>query len=371
LFPRLEKNIYTKEIVVHSNETKLPVKHIYLAENYDINDSESSKEFTDSLQKIAEIAVKRLKEDGLKFEPVLSVNGTDSTLEKFNPERIWGIIDRANEGDALAIIGFGWSTMAAIAAKRTNELKIPFLSPTAVVKDVFNGEYSNSFGLPVWDAAKGVKKLYERLEKPNLLVVPNMNNIQEVEYSQEVSKLLPEAHTVSYKENFPVSEILRRADELGDNTVVFVPGYTNLSEYLFEIGKVNKKITFIVGPQWPDEFEVLNGLENDVFCISDFSNLVRDTKEYEFFSTEFEKSNMDIPCIFFFKVYDALMSVLKAINKNPEIDRKELNEVLKNLGEYNGVLGTYEFKEGAIIKAYYILKFSDEKQGFELLEKIV
>ena len=158
---------------MHSNESKLPAKHIYLVENYDINDSESSKEFTDSLKKIAEIAVMRLKEDGLKFDPILSVNGTNSTLEKFNPERIWGIVDRANEGDALAIIGFGWSTMAAIAAKRTNELKIPFLSPTAVVKDVFNGEYSNSLGLPVWDAAKGVKKLYQRLEKPNLSLARN------------------------------------------------------------------------------------------------------------------------------------------------------------------------------------------------------
>ena len=356
---------------MHSNESKLPAKHIYLVENYDINDSESSKEFTDSLKKIAEIAVMRLKEDGLKFDPILSVNGTNSTLEKFNPERIWGIVDRANEGDALAIIGFGWSTMAAIAAKRTNELKIPFLSPTAVVKDVFNGEYSNSLGLPVWDAAKGVKKLYQRLEKPNLLVVPNLDNIQEVEYSEEVSKLLPEAYTVSYREKFPVAEILNRASEFVDDTVVFVPGYSNLSEYLFEIGKVNKKIKFIVGPQWPDEFEVLNNLENEVFCISDFSNLVRDTEEYEFFSAEFKKANMEIPCIFFFKVYDALMSVLKAINRNPEINREELNRVLNNLGKLNGVLGSYEFKDGAIIKPFYILKFSNDKQGFELLEKII
>ena len=104
----------------------------------------------------------------------------------------------------------------------------------------------------------------------------------------------------------------------------------------------------------------INNLENEVFCISDFSNLVRDTEEYEFFSAEFKKANMEIPCIFFFKVYDALMSVLKAINRNPEVNREELNRVLHNLGKQNGVLGSYEFKDGAIIKPFYILKFSND-----------
>jgi len=297
--------VSVSSISIKANQNNLPTQKIYLVENYDLDDGESSREFTDAYKKISEIAIKRLKKNGLNINPELVVNETSSTLNKFDPERIWEIVDHANENRATAVIGFGWSTMAAIAAKRTNELKIPFISPTAVVKSVFDGEYSRSLGLPVWDAAKGFEKLYTRLEQPKIIAIHNKNNIQEVEYTREVSKRVTELKLIEYDDIFPVEKTISEIEKTGEDAVIFIPGYTELAENLFKIGQQFEKIRFIVGPQWPDESEVLNGLKNETYCISDFSNLVRNKSEFEFLKSEFESAGMDIPCIFFLKVYDA------------------------------------------------------------------
>lgn len=350
----VEHHLEEDVTVIKKTKKDLPVKRIIVAENYDINDGQSSLDFHKYSKKIAEIAVKRIMKKELMFRPEFSVSGTDGTLDRFDPERIWKLVDFAKSKDAIAVIGFGWSTMAAIASRKTNQYEIPFISPTAVVKEVFHGSYSKSLGLAVWDAAKGFKKLYEKLEKPPILTIQNLSKIQEVEYVQEVNKILSNNELLNYDSIFPTEQAAMLAEKLGKNTVIFIPGYSDLAEYLFEISKRNKDVRFIVGPQWPDESEVLSGLKNDVFCISDFSTLITGSEEFNFLKSELDKEGMEIPCIFFLKIYDAMLIVLNAINKCPDCNRSDLMKNINNLGHFSGSSGEYFLEDGIIKKEAFI-----------------
>ena len=140
------------------------------------------------------------------------------------------------------------------------------ISPTGVLRNIFNGDYSVSLGTPVWEAAKGLNFLLEKFEKPRLIIVEATNQIQEREYSDSIRNLYQNYISIQYQDTFPVERIKSALAE-STNSVVFIPGYSNDKTGIAQIVKTFPSTKFIVGPQWSHDHRHLN-IEAELYAIS-------------------------------------------------------------------------------------------------------
>ena len=256
--------------------------------------------------------------------------------------------------------------MASVASERSSELKIPYISPTGIVRNIFENDYSISLGTSVWDATRGLNKLLNRLENPKLIIVEATNQIQEKEYSDAIRSTYKDVISIQYQGEFPTSNILSTIKNFSDERfLVFIPGYTNVKHGIKSILSKYPSTKFVVGPQWSHDHRLLD-FDAELYSISDYYNFLNNDI-HEDIKERWLSEGGEIIGGYLYALYDALYFALLSLNSEHVISRDDALESMNNLGRYFGSKGKLDIKDGKVSKNVYILKYKKE-DGFNLIE---
>ena len=223
---KMETKINCGDAIMLTRETGKPKKHIYLVENMTNNRPHLSCRMGDTYERVSRLALEHFLEGDDHYQPV--IHYFNERVERPAPNRPADIISRSAKSEALAVVGFAWSSMAGVAAKQANIEQIPYISPAGVLNYIFDSEYSISMGTPLKKASQAIKRLSETLNDPKIIIVEKIGEVQEKQYSDLVRRnLSTEIVDIKYHEDFPVQKILDHIED-SDPYAIFVPGYTNV-----------------------------------------------------------------------------------------------------------------------------------------------
>ncbi len=347
-------------------ENGKPIKHIYMVEALVKGDPHLSCRMWDTYDRVSRLAIELFNSQNPTYQPVIHyINAQSENLDPLRPAKI---VSEAAATNALAVVGFAWSTMAGIAASHAEKEKIPYISPTAVIRRVFDGKYSISLGTPAWEVARGFSKVVSNLEGPKILIVEATDQIQEREYAEAVREKNPGIITVQYQGEFPVEKVLSELSKLqSENHLMVIPGYTNLKHGLHSVLSVYPQTKVVVGPQWSHDHKLLD-FDGEIYCISDYFNLVQN-QNHDYLAKKWTEDGGEIIGGYLFSLFDALMFTLKALDSEDIKTRSDLIAKIKNNGVFEGTKGKLNVENGKVNKQIYILKYQKGK-GFSLIEEV-
>ena len=347
-------------------ENGKPKKHIYLVENLVKATPHLSCRMWDTYERVSRIALdKFISEQNPTYQPV--IHYYNEQVEYLDPMRPAKIVEEISNTNALAIVGFAWSTMAGLASSQASNAEIPYISPTGVIKSIFENPYSVSLGTPVWEATRGLRFLLEKLENPKLLIVEATNQIQEREYADRIRNIYSKNISIQYQEIFPTKRLKKMLGELsGENFIVFIPGYTTVKKGITDILKDYPKTRFIVGPQWSHDHRLLD-FDTELYAVSDYYNFI-ENQIHEDITRRWISDGGEILGGYLYALYDALSYTLQALNDVEVASRESLIHKVKNFGDFRGSKGNLSVLEGLVSKPIYILKYR-KNEGFRLIEK--
>lgn len=343
-----------------------PKKHIYLVEGLVKGHPHLSCRMWDTYDRVARLALKVFEKQDPTYQPV--IHFINSQSENVDPMRPASIVAEVAVTDALAVVGFAWSTMAGVAAEQADRMKIPYIAPTAVLKTVFEGKYSVSIGTPLEEAARGFERLVANLENPKIVIAEATDQIQEREYADAVRKRFPEAISLQYQESFPTERIVAELAKLQDsNHLLFVPGYTTVKQGVEDVLSLFPETTIVVGPQWSHDHRLLD-FDGKIYCVSDYFNLIQN-EVHDGITQAWIDDGGEIIGGYLYSLYDAVMFTLKALDSEKIQTRSDLVLKMKNIGFFEGAKGRLAIENGNVRKTIYILKH-EKRQGFTLVEEV-
>ncbi len=343
-----------------------PKKHIYVVEGLVKGHPHLSCRMWDTYDRAAKLALQIFNAKDPSYQPV--IHFINSQSENADPLRPAKIISEAAGTDALAVVGFAWSTMAGIAAEQAKKEKVPYISPTAVIKSVFDGEYSVSLGTPLGEAVRGFRRLTSKLEEPDIVIAEATDQIQEREYSDGVRAHYPKAESIQYQDAFPVDQIIASLSKRqGTNHLLFVPGYTSVKDGIRKILSAFPATTIVVGPQWSHDHRLLD-FDGSLYCVSDYFNLIKNTM-HDTVTDGWLKGGGEIIGGYLYSLFDALMFTLMELDDREINSREVLIKKLKNSAWFHGTKGDLKIENGKVKKTIYILKY-EKGLGFRLIEEV-
>lgn len=362
---KLEKEFYCGDDIMLTIEIGKPKKHVYLVENMTNNRPHLSCRMWDTYERVSRLALKHFLEGETHYQPV--IHYFNHRVEHPDSNRPAQIVSQASESEALAVVGFAWSSMAGVAAKQANIEQMPYISPAGVLNYIFDSDYSISMGTPLKKAAKGFKRLSEKLELPKIFIVEKIGEVQEQQYADLLRKLLEnEVVNIKYHEKFPVEQILNYINGSDEPYAIFVPGYTNVKRGISSILAEKPSSRFILGPQWSHDHRLLD-FDGEIYCISDYYNFL-DNSRHGRLTSDWEKDGGEILGGYLYALYDALLYTLETLNDENVVTRKDAVRKLKN-GSFTGTKGGINISDGNVEKDVYILRYFKGK-GFDLIESI-
>lgn len=348
-------------------ETDKPKKHLFLVENLVKATPHLSCRMWHTYEKVANMALTSFSKRA-HYQPVIHFyNAQADTLD---PKRSARIIEEAANSQALAVVGFAWSTMAGIAATEAEHVKIPYISPTGVLRSISESKYSVSLGPPIYRVVEGLLELLVMLKKPKVLVVEATDQIQEREYANSFRSKYADAVSVQFQDRFPTSRVIKALEALSEvesNLAILIPGYVDVKGGVSEIARQFPHVKFIVGPQWPYDSRLIE-LEVDLYSVSDYFDLI-ENKIHAEIKEQWSANGDEIIGGFLYALHDAIVFTLEAL-QDPDVKTREaVREKIKNFGSFPSSKGMLSIENSELIKSIYILKFA-RNEGFRLIKQI-
>ena len=350
----------TKVLTIENGKTK---KHIYLVEALE---SGNPCRMGDLYDRVARITLASFLKKNPTYQPVIHIlNSQSDDVDPVKPARI---IAEAAATEALAVVGFAWSTSAGIAAGQAAKENIPYIAPTAVIRSVLDGAFSISLGTPVREAARGFEYLMAQLGYSEVIIAEATDQIQEREYADAIRQSFPAATTIQYQDSFPTKEIVSSIAALnGKKFLLFVPGYTNVKRGLEAVLETFPKAAIVVGPQWSHDHKMVD-FDADLYCISDYFNLIENAQHMAF-TKAWVKDGGEITGGYPYSLFDALLFTLDAMDSEDVQSRSDLIARIKNYGAFDGTKGLITVKKSTLSKPIYVLKY-EKGRGFNLIGKV-
>ncbi len=345
------------------NTVGKPVKKIALL---DIVQADRKISLWPTYEQIASIALKHFEGTNPTYRPEIVFY---NKVYQEDP-RIPAIkIKQASEDGCLMGIGFTWSTAAGVAADQAEESKFPFMSPTAVLDKVHYGSYSISLGVSVRKAAKSLKGFIFSKDIQEVVTVFDPANIQEREYAEYLQDALRETNVRTSSVEYNTQDKLYPPEldkKLNKNTLVFLPGYTELRYLVAEIHKKNPGLVFMVGPQWSHDDKPLIGVFNrsdiDLYCLSDVISTKLERPAAQFVAKESEKLGEVSRGVFKYSLFDAIVYALYVLDSEDVQTKEDSLRRMKNLGDHPFSSKAPMYVEGGDVKKeIYLMKWKDSQ----------
>ncbi len=290
-------------------------------------------------ENVANIALKYFEETNPSYRPEIVFYNEPSDNDPKVPAKK---IQQASEDGCLIGVGFTWSTLAGVAAEQAERSKFPYIAPTAVLDKVHEGAYSISLGLSAKKASQTLKKFLINKKVRNVFIIENPNKIQEREYAGHLEEALQETDVQTRKIQYDIHMSTKYPTELENldvkDSLIFVPGYTDLSYLVADIHEKNPGALFLVGPQWSHDETPLTHLfsrsEINLYCISDAISSQIERPAAVFLSKELDKQKNFPRGVFKYSVLDSLTYALHALDKDSIRTTEDALKNIKNLGKH-------------------------------------
>jgi hypothetical protein len=288
---------------------------------------------------IAHIALKYFEETNPSYRPEIVFYNEPSDNDPRVPAKK---IQQASEDGCLIGVGFTWSTLAGVAAEQAERSKFPYIAPTAVLDKVHKGAYSISLGVSAKKASQAAKKFLIEKKIRTVFIIENQNKIQEREYAGHLEESLKETDIQTRKIQYDTHTSTDYPVELENldakDSLIFVPGYTDLRYLVADIHKKNPEVLFLVGPQWSHDETPLTNLfqksEINLYCISDAISSQIGRPAAVFLSKEQDKQKIFSRGVFKYSVLDSLTYALHALDKDSVRTTEDALKSMKNLGKH-------------------------------------
>ena len=327
------------------------------------------------IRKQIEIAAGTAMENHRKEFPKSDV----SIIKAFDASTEKGFL-QAKAEEALAVIGYVYSSEATEAAQLANKYKIPYLSPVSPMASI-RGEYSASLANCHGQLRDRLKRM-DGAQEPSIVVVPT-THLTNLEYA----KIYQESFNVVATFEGSAEEIwsglvakiasLRQVSRIN----VLFAGYSmEQAELLPRLSRLPeaKRLRFFGHDQWyfspkayrvgdfdrVENFFVLSGAF-DPFDLRSAGLLTGDS--YRFDEREYLRKKLeaapdhqgyDIHEPVVYALYDLMRSSLRLAERSGSSE--EFNHWRKNFS-FSGVSGSYQFEGGTLHRKVYLGKWNGRK----------
>ena len=286
----------------------------------------------------------------------------------------------AAASDAVAVVGYNWSSHALIAAPIHQQARLPMISPSATADRLGTmGAYvhvacfNNSF------MAAGLARVaVDRLKAKTaaIVVTTDCAYCQDLainfrrEFERKGGRIVAEVSVLGTDKNFSdAAKTIKSANP----DVVLVPNQELVSARIIaSILDTSLRRPFLGGDGWGDVgdqfFQILNGRPLEGFSVSHWHPEINDKKVMKF-SDGYKKRFGKIPNDTSVLAYDATKIFVEALINAKTKDREGVEEALNHLAVFEGVTGHFQFTKGqAPLKSIILLKTGPKR--FEVAGKI-
>jgi branched-chain amino acid transport system substrate-binding protein len=305
-------------------------------------------------------------------------------IQEFNyeisPMKAVEAAEEAGKSQAIAVIGYNWSSHALLAAPVHQKYKLPMITPSATADRL--GKMSPYVHLACFDNSYMAKTMATfartRLKAKTAAMIVS----SDCAYCRDLANAFASAFKSSGG-NITLDLSILSSDQNFDKTaksvadsqpdVIFVPNQEFVSARVI-LALLNQGVNkpFLGGDGWGDVggqfFQVLGDNKLEAYSVShwhpDLPNKL--SKAFiERYKKTFNKDPNDTAVL----AYDATKLFIRALIMSPQKDRKGIEHALSKVKEFVGIAGKFKFKDGkAPEKSIVLLK--NGKNRFEVVGQI-